>query len=33
MLKEMTVKTELIIVISLLSTLLVGIGVLGLHGI
>lgn len=33
MLKDMTVKTELIIVIGLLSVLLVGIGALGLHGI
>ena len=33
MFKDMTVKTELIIVIGLLSVLLVGIGALGLHGI
>lgn len=33
MLKDMTVKTELIIVIGLLSVILIGIGVLGLHGI
>ena len=33
MLKDMTVKAELIIVIGLLSVLLVGIGALGLHGI
>ncbi|MBX9637610.1 MAG: MCP four helix bundle domain-containing protein [Nitrosomonas sp.] len=33
MLKDMTVKTELIIAIGLLSVILIGIGVLGLHGI
>lgn len=33
MLKDMAVKTELIIVIGLLSVLLIGIGALGLHGI
>jgi len=33
MFKDMTVKTELIIVIGLLSVLLIAIGALGLHGI
>ncbi len=33
MFKDMTVKTELVIVIGFLSALLVGIGTLGLHGI
>lgn len=33
MLRDITVRTELIIVIGLLSVLLVGIGALGLHGI
>ena len=33
MFKDMSVKTELVIIIGFLSTLLVGIGALGLHGI